>query len=496
MIKLSISVLVAAAIALGLTTAVVAQSAPAQRATGLLPTPPEELAKVPASETYRAFLPPAVDLSNYFPDVGDQGSLGSCTTWAVGYAARAYYSRMVEGVDTSLAENIPSPAFLYRATRERGDTTCEIGTYFIDVLVLMQRGSASLADYPYDPAATVCPPIPPGELNKYTGFTIDGYERVDTFNLDDVKGKLAEGHPVMISTAVDDDFQGFHGPRGLGAWDVGPLDLQTWKRWHAITLVGYDDALQTFKFINSWSPEWGDDGYARMTYSSFRNRVREGWILKFDEVDQIALLESDYRSDLLGPDPIQQTGPFAGAAIVGEREAVGGTWCGHVETGKDAEGKLIAQGFVDTELALAALSERLGSDVDVSGVEVAAWPLCETRLTLSRALAAADSPSATVATNSDGSWSADIDLPAFGKNVYAVSFGADGYVHRVAVGPDGTADVGADSEVLLVIASEQTFFDGEGPDGIELRPFLTQLREAVVAGGAGLASAAIVSRGS
>jgi hypothetical protein len=61
---------------------------------------------------------------------------------------------------------------------------------------------------------------------------------------------------------------------------------------------------------------------------------------------------------------------------------------------------------------------------------------------------------------------------------------------------DGTAEVGADSEVLLVIASEQSFFDGEGPDGVEVRPFLTQLREAVVGGGAGLSSAALISRGS
>jgi Domain of unknown function (DUF4384)/Papain family cysteine protease len=36
--------------------------------------------------------------------------------------------------------------------------------------------------------------------------------------------------------------------------------------WHFITLVGYDEHRQAFRLINSWSPRWGDHGYAWLSY--------------------------------------------------------------------------------------------------------------------------------------------------------------------------------------------------------------------------------------
>ena len=35
---------------------------------------------------------------------------------------------------------------------------------------------------------------------------------------------------------------------------------------HAICVVGYDDDTQLFKFKNSWSNSWGDNGYGYLPY--------------------------------------------------------------------------------------------------------------------------------------------------------------------------------------------------------------------------------------
>lgn len=41
----------------------------------------------------------------------------------------------------------------------------------------------------------------------------------------------------------------------------GPL-----RAYHAIVITGYDDQTGWFKFINSWSPAWGDGGYFYIPY--------------------------------------------------------------------------------------------------------------------------------------------------------------------------------------------------------------------------------------
>ncbi|MBQ8107676.1 MAG: InlB B-repeat-containing protein, partial [Ruminococcus sp.] len=40
---------------------------------------------------------------------------------------------------------------------------------------------------------------------------------------------------------------------------------------HALCLIGYDDSLQAFKFINSWGTDWGLNGYGYISYSLFED---------------------------------------------------------------------------------------------------------------------------------------------------------------------------------------------------------------------------------
>ena len=82
---------------------------------GLILDTEEDLAGIPRTPEYRAFLPDRVDLSDRFPTPGDQGEQNSCVGWSVGYAARAYYVNKVEGRDIGEPTNIPSPAYIYNS---------------------------------------------------------------------------------------------------------------------------------------------------------------------------------------------------------------------------------------------------------------------------------------------------------------------------------------------------------------------------------------------
>jgi hypothetical protein len=83
-----------------------------RRGQGLILDTEEDLAGIPRTPEYRAFLPERIDLSDRFPTPGDQGEQNSCVGWSVGYAARSYYAGKVEERDIGNQTNIPSPAYI------------------------------------------------------------------------------------------------------------------------------------------------------------------------------------------------------------------------------------------------------------------------------------------------------------------------------------------------------------------------------------------------
>ena len=472
--------------------------------TGALKILPEVLAKIPTAPDYRAFRPVAVDLSNYFPAIGDQGHQGSCVAWSTGFAARAYYAEVVEHRDISDPHNIPSPAFIYDVIHQAGpnaDDPCGGGSSATDALTLMEQGVGSLADFPYDgrDAADACPTLSAADRAKGTDFKIAGFEKLTT--PEQVKSELAQGNPVIVGADIDDDFQYMQGPTGAGVWNAGRPDPKAPYEGHEFVLIGYDDQLQEFKFINSWSAEWGQNGFGRISYQTALNRFDEPpLVMRMPGDPQITLAPADFRSDVLNTTgPVLQTGPNVGSASAHGPVELSGLWCGKVEVRKGAGGKLVATGFVGAATDIDAIKVQIGADADVSGVEVAPWPLCETRLTLGDRLGGDSAPTTTIAAATDGAHAVTLSAPA-AKYVYAVSFDKDGTVHDVAgLKPAGTIAATTlsgladkDAQSLLVVASDTQLIDGFS-DGESLRDFLSSLRDGVLHSGAQHISAKLVT---
>ena len=84
---------VAVALTVGIALPVFAQGAADDdllaRGQGLILDTEQDLANIPHTSEYRAYLPDRVDLSDRFPTPGDQGKQNSCVGWSVGYAARS-----------------------------------------------------------------------------------------------------------------------------------------------------------------------------------------------------------------------------------------------------------------------------------------------------------------------------------------------------------------------------------------------------------------------
>ena len=246
-----------------LTAAVGAADAQVRRAKGWIREPPQVKATLPLMLRFRDYLPEEVDLSSRFPTPGDQGQQSSCTAWATAYAARSYYEAQRSKWTYTSAGQLISPAYVYNRVNNFSGR-CDVGSAISEALqVLKNEGAPTLSAYPYIEDNCARPPTP-DLLRIGSQFRISGFTGVDNKRLDDIKGQLAQGNPVIFGMEVSDAFDNWSGNT---VYD----DVSSPRTGgHAMVIVGYSERKQAFRVINSWGTEWGDRGLAWISYRAIR----------------------------------------------------------------------------------------------------------------------------------------------------------------------------------------------------------------------------------
>jgi C1A family cysteine protease len=196
-------------------------------------------------------LPATVDLSEMMPPVGNQGGQGSCTSWAVAYAAKTYYEGIEEGWNLNYSGHQFSPAFLYN----------QIQAGFVSVVLdkITSQGCETLAAFPYNDKDMETQPDAENLTNALT-YKGNSWQYVNK-SVEDIKTLLAGGDVVIIVIAIYDDLYTLS--------PANPVyDDYSGQRhgFHTVTITGYDDATSSFSFINSWGENWGIDGYGAISY--------------------------------------------------------------------------------------------------------------------------------------------------------------------------------------------------------------------------------------
>lgn len=237
--------------------------AQSRRAKGWVREPAHIKASIPLMLRFQDYLPEEVDLSPKFPTPGDQGQQSSCTAWATAYAMRSYYEGQRRKWNFSSPGQVISPAYIYNKLHDfKGN--CDTGTAISEALgVLKSDGAPTLSAYPY--FENDCSrPASAQLVRDGSAFRISGWSALDNKRLDDAKGQLARGHPVVFGMEVSDEFESLTGRR--------VYDDVTSPRTggHAMVLVGYSERRQAFKVMNSWGTDWGDGGFGWVSYRAVR----------------------------------------------------------------------------------------------------------------------------------------------------------------------------------------------------------------------------------
>jgi Bacterial Ig domain/Papain family cysteine protease len=194
------------------------------------------------------------------PPVSNQGSEGSCVSFAVGYAARSseqYYRK--NATSYSLSSNIFSPEFLYNQIK--ASSSCSSGSSILGALeFLKSTGICTWQSMPYS-SSNGCDLLPTSaQTTEAASFKITSYSGIYTADLTSIKAMLSSNHPLIITFAVDQSF-----------YNAGPDFI--WKNYsstigaiHGVAICGYDDAKHAVKIMNSWGINWGDAGYSWIDY--------------------------------------------------------------------------------------------------------------------------------------------------------------------------------------------------------------------------------------
>jgi C1A family cysteine protease len=219
-------------------------------------------------------LPPAVDLRDRMPPVGDQQTIGSCTAWASTAAWRAELLRQ------GRPDLDPSELAQYYWTRAlEGTTRSDAGGTLRDAIkVLAKTGAAPEALWPYDVAKFA--KAPPASVRRAARAHLAlEYQAVRQAEAS-TRLALAGGYAVVLGISVYSSFE----RDDVMRTGVVPLPERTESLLggHAICLVGYDIGSRRFTFRNSWGTSFGEAGYGTLPFEYVLNPklASDLWIVK------------------------------------------------------------------------------------------------------------------------------------------------------------------------------------------------------------------------
>lgn len=204
----------------------------------------------------------SIDLRDMFAPVRDQGTQGSCASFAV--------ASVIEAMRRDSTRR--SPAFLYWNAREvagNADSDCGASLYEI-IRAASDKGACTEEKMPYNPDMYALAPSADASHDASLCKVIEAKTVIP--RLKDIKSAIAQGFPVIVAARIFDSFsdteKGF--VRHPSAKDLAANDDSARHCNHALVVCGYSDKDRVFVVRNSWGTRFGDNGYCYIPYSYAR----------------------------------------------------------------------------------------------------------------------------------------------------------------------------------------------------------------------------------
>lgn len=201
-----------------------------------------------------------IDLSPDFTGVKDQGTVGSCSVFAV-TAVFEYILRKNRQADYDLSER-----FVYYNVRRDHEGLGSEGSAISHVIESIGKEGVCLEkECPYDvdhyneePAAEAYDEASQRRIVKALNVPVT--EDVNA-NINLLRTAIADGYPVVIGLEIFDHLKCNNGFVPM------PDEQSVNDGAHAMVVCGYDDDAMLFKVRNSWGTRFGRQGYCFIPYA-------------------------------------------------------------------------------------------------------------------------------------------------------------------------------------------------------------------------------------
>lgn len=214
--------------------------------------------------------PVKISFRSRVPYIKDQGNEGSCIGHGCGEHFELGVRMHKSEIPLSIARDTIrlSPNFLYGQCRiAEGDFNQDAGSTLRTAFqVLNKIGCCPETDDPYSDATLYLNPTPE-MVTAASRYRFDAYHRIP--DVETAKSVLASGYSFAIGITLFNQFQSDEAASdGLIAMPKGsPIG------GHCMHVIGADDSknvlgqIGAFEVQNSWSAQWGDNGYAWIPYA-------------------------------------------------------------------------------------------------------------------------------------------------------------------------------------------------------------------------------------
>jgi C1A family cysteine protease len=210
-------------------------------------------------------------LKQFCPTPGSQGNLGTCTSWATGYAALTIAYCIDNNINeiNEINKNIFSPLYIYNQIK--ANNLCQGAQIKNAITKVQEKGDCKIIDF--NPADCS---ILPGYLEdkKAQFFKIKDFTPLfkdltsKDSKISNVINALASNKPVVIGLKLRKSFSninkyGVYSPTENEGFTNGKHSA------HALCIVGYDNNKGQFEVMNSWGKDWGNKGFFFLKYNDF-----------------------------------------------------------------------------------------------------------------------------------------------------------------------------------------------------------------------------------
>ncbi len=263
------------------------KSDPAEVQAHLMPTP---------SASVLSNLPSYQDNTDNFPVPGEQ-QFNDCTSWAVAYALKTSQEHNNREWNISTNNHHFSPAFLFNGINNgQTNTPTSIES---NMNRAVNYGICPETYFPYGsytvfPSALACAA---GSLYPVVSWS-------SILGINAIKNQLALGNGVVVGLVITDDFRNLNANNPV----YNSLTVDNNPEYHTICLIGYDDSLRAFKFINSWGTNWGIDGYGWVHYDVINSSVMNldgagiGFVMNSSIFDNYVMGDVDGNNEVTAAD--------------------------------------------------------------------------------------------------------------------------------------------------------------------------------------------------